>query len=641
MENRISSPISEILDRLNEQQRKAVKDIYGPKFVVACPGAGKTASIIARTQYMILNGINPESILLFTFTNKAAKEIKQRVGTAIGYKLADKITTGTYHSFCCRLLRKYGDKLGYKKGWSIYDSEDSKKVVNRLVKGTAINASSVISYISLQKRNLKSPAQSLQNINETDLANMYDLYQKELMNDNAMDFDDLIYNVIKLLKNNIDVKSKVNNKYKYIVSDEFQDSASSDIELIRLLGGEDNNICFVLDLDQSIYSFRGANMKAILNVRNIYPDLTIHILNQNYRSTKNIVNASRSLINNNPIDIKKDVFTDNKEGDKIIYYEENNPSAQALRIVKMIRYLVKKKNYSYSDIAILYRTSNSSRIIEDNLLKYNIPYEVLSGVNFYQRKEVKDILAFARLLGNHFDFEAFNRIVNIPKRGIGEKTINKVIDVAKGKIPYISILKACDKAIKEKQVKGKTLLSLTDFYNKIIELDKVKDTLTVQDLLKKIIKTFNYYNYLKEDDKSTADERILNVMELIDLAGNFNSLDEFLSQTCLDRKEDEDNVYNKVHLLTMHMSKGLEWKVVFLVDLNEGTIPHFRSLAFPNAIEEERRIFYVAMTRAEELLFLFRPKVIKINGYYSNANESRFIGEIDKRYLLNPNDFEK
>ena len=213
--------------------------------------------------------------------------------------------------------------------------------------------------------------------------------------------------------------------------------------------------------------------------------------------------------------------------------------------------------------------------------------------------------------------------------------------MAKGKIPYISILKACDKAIKEKQVKGKTLLSLTDFYNKIIELDKVKDTLTVQDLLKKIIKTFNYYNYLKEDDKSTADERILNVMELIDLAGNFNSLDEFLSQTCLDRKEDEDNVYNKVHLLTMHMSKGLEWKVVFLVDLNEGTIPHFRSLAFPNAIEEERRIFYVAMTRAEELLFLFRPKVIKINGYYSNANESRFIGEIDKHYLFNPNDFEK
>lgn len=627
----------DILKKLNEEQKLPVMDYLGPQFLVAGPGSGKTFSLVSRTQYMLLDGIDPSNILLFTFTNKAAREIKERIAKAVGEENSRRITTGTYHSFCCRLLREYSSYIGYEKGFSIFDSEDSKKLVKKLIKGTDVDYNMLMAYTSKQKRKLISPQTAMENAvqNKDELAKYYGDYQKSLAGQNAMDFDDLIYNTIKLLSNNADVLSIVNNRYKYIMADESHDSSSSDIRLIQLLAGPLENVCFILDDHQSIYSFRGADIQAVLNIRNIFPNLKTYNLNQNYRSTTTIVEASKSLIANNSNQLEKKIFTKNPVGDKVIVFEEANQQMEAVRIVKMIQLLVKKYGYRHSDIAILYRTSNQSRAVEEVFLKYKVPYEILSGVNFYARKEIKDITAFIKFLCNPNDLEAFSRIINIPKRGIGAKTIEKIADECNNHIPPIDAYTACKNLLEAGSVKGKAKSGIEQFLSVVGTLGSIMDDKTVPELISEIIKLSNYYEYLKDEFEEEYDDKIVNLVELVELSYSFNSLDEFLEQTALNRKEDETEE-DKVQLLTMHMSKGLEWNAVFIIGANEGTNPHFRSLSSSIAIDEERRLFYVAMTRARANLFICRPKRVQQNGFFMDSKSSRFISEISSQFIYTP-----
>lgn len=625
----------DILDGLNEEQQIPVINYLGPQFIVAGPGSGKTYTIVSRTQYMLLDGVNPYNILLFTFTNKAAKEIKNRIASAVGEETASKITMGTYHSFCCKLLRKYGQNIGFDKSFSIFDADDSKKVIKK-IKDDNTEEKALIDYISKKKHRLISPQKALQNAaarNDT-FAIQYQRYQDELLKQQAMDFDDLIFNTIRLLETNPDVLAEVNNKYRYISADEYHDSSSADIRLIELLAGENKNVCFILDDNQSIYSFRGADLEAVLNIRNIFPDLKTYFLNQNYRSSKMIVNASKSLIKHNENQIEKEIFTNNEEGNPVIYTQEQDVNYEALRVVKNIQLLKKKYKYNYKDMAILYRTSAQSRAVEEMLLRYNIPYEILSGINFYQRKEIKDIVSFVSVVSNKYNMERFSRIINIPKRGIGDKTLEKIVNESRKDIVPIDFLTASKNLLERDEIKGKGKKGLQEFVELIEDIKSKMDDLTVPELLGYIIKQTDYYNYLKEtDDSESYDERVANILELVQLSYDFNTVEEFLEQTTIDRKEDDEEEIDKVQLLTMHMSKGLEWSNVFIIGANEGTNPHFRSLGMISAIEEERRLFYVAMTRAKDNLFILRPKRVKVNGFYNTAKPSRFIAEINPKYL--------
>lgn len=640
----LSKEQEQILEMLNDEQKKPVLDYHGPQFIVAGPGSGKTFTIVQRAKFMILDGIDPSNMLIFTFTNKAASEIKERIASAVGEDTASKITMGTYHSFCCRLLKRYTEQAGYKKGFSIFDAEDSKKIIGKLIKGTNVNKGMLMSYISGAKRKLISPQKALemQGGQAGSLAEFYSMYQRELKQQNAMDFDDLIYNTIKMLEANPEILMKVNSKYRYISADESHDSSSADIRLIQLLSGtKERNVCFILDDNQSIYGFRGADIDAVLNIRNIFPDLKYFFLNRNYRCSGNIVGASKSLIKHNSKQIEKEIFTTNEQGDPIFVFEEKDPSSEALRVAKTIQLLNAKYGTPYKDIAILYRTSAQSRIIEEALLNKDIAYEILSGVNFFQRKEIKDLLSYLRIVTNPFDIEAFNRAVNIPKRGIGDRSKEKILEEAREFLPPIDCLTASKNLIENKTLKGKTKTGLQDFL-RIVELVKEKkDSLEVSELIALIVKETSYYAYLEnleDKDKDSSDDydaRVENVLELIELSTQFESLDEFLEKTSLHSSTDNiDDECGKVQLLTMHMSKGLEWPNVFIIGSNEGTSPHFRSLESEKQLEEERRIYYVAMTRAKKRLFLSRAKKVQRNGFLCSAKRSRFINELDSKYLF-------
>lgn len=621
----------EILGRLNDEQKEAVKNYVGPSFIVAGPGAGKTFTVISRTQYMILNGVPPEKILLFTFTNKAAKEIKERIAKAVGEDVAKEITTGTYHSFCCKILRQYAHKIGFTRSFTIFDSEDSDKVLKKVTKGTNVDAKKLKSYISKQKRNLVTPAKASMN-RDDNYAMFYDEYQKELVKQNAMDFDDLIFNTIRLLQANPDVLIAINARWQWITADEYHDSAGSDIKLIKLLAGRKQNACFILDNDQSIYSFRGADLDAVLKTQVIFDNLKIFNLNQNYRCSETIVEASKSLIAHNPVTIKKNIFTTNPKGGQILLYSEKDSAQEGLRIAKTIQVLHTKYKTPYEDMAILFRTNKQSRAIEDALLRLKVPYEILSGINFYARKEIKDILAFMKFIINPYDLISFQRIVNIPKRGIGDASIEKIVDESRAHIPPIDLLEACTSTTTLRNPAKKNII---EFYNLINELKAEKDNLTVSEFIQMILIKTCYYDYLEATDPDTYEDKVQNIFELIELAHSFLTIEEMIEQTSLDRKEDDDDEdQGKVQLMTMHMSKGLEYPVVFLAGCNEGTSPHFNSLGSTNAIEEERRLFYVGMTRAKQLLIMTRFEYSRSqNGGWMKTSPSRFLAEIDEKYI--------
>lgn len=629
---------SKILEELNEDQKKPVLDYKGPSFVVAGPGSGKTHTIVSRVSYMIEDGIRPENILLFTFTRKAANELKERVQRKIGNK-AEGITVGTYHSVCSRLLRKYAIYLGYESNFSIYDEEDKEKLLKKIVTDNQIKPGVVSHYISSWKNKMITPEEAMvmaEDTFENLSAQYYQEYQRQMKEQNAFDFDDLIYMTIRLLSNYTSVLEEITERYQYILADEFQDSSDRDIELIRLLAGYHENVCMILDDEQSIYGFRGSNVQAVLRMSEHFPGLKEFVLRQNYRSTKTIVGAARSLIEHNTDQIEKEVFTENEEGEKVVYFECDNPQEEAIKVVKIIKGLTRFDDFEKKDIAILYRMSYLSRVIEEALLRNGISYDVVGGVPFYARKEIKDVMSYVRFVYNPKDLQAFERIINTPKRGIGKKGLENIGSVANSlQGDKINLIEACKNA----ELKGKAKKGLEDFVNVVETLQSmVEEGEAPKDIIQSVITLTNYKEYLMDTERD-AEERLANLVELEMIAEQYDNLDDFIYSMSLDSSidsEDEQEDNDRVQLLTMHSSKGLEFKAVIIVGANEGIVPHWKADTF-REIEEERRLFYVAMTRAEKMLFITRPKIMHVNGSPMSAKPSKFISEIDDHYLLKTN----
>lgn len=626
---------AEILASANDEQQEAIKHQEGPCMIIAGPGSGKTHTVISRTQYMILNGVDPSQICLFTFTNKAANEMKERIRKAVGED-ADKITCGTYHSVAHRLLRKYATHIGFNKNFTIMSSDDCKKIIKKISKQLNVEPDNLENYISSRKDKVILPQVALASATtqiEKMLANGYEMYQSELKRQMAMDFDDLIINTILLLRNNEDIKKRINSSWKYITADEAHDSSPRDLELIRLLTGSLENVCFILDDNQSIYGFRGADIEAVMNVRKVYTNMKIYNLSRNYRCSETIVEASKSLIAKNKPLIKKEIrAARDYKGSPIVISRVKTPQAEALKAIQYIQ-LLKKKGIAYNDMAILYRMSSASRVLEEAFNKAKIKCRIIGGIPFFNRAEIQDILSYVKLVVNEYDFSAFKRAIAVPKRGIGEKTLETIDEFAR-EYPGgpISIREAIEKI----ELKGKAQKSLKEFVEYLNSLDVAITQLSPKDLITKICTDLDIVEYLQNhpDYKKNYEERLMNVQELVNVAAEYTDIEELLSQAALyTTEEDDDNKEDAVNMLTMHSSKGLEFKAVIIVNCNEGTSPHYKAIGNEKAMAEERRLAYVAMTRAKDYLFITFPDCVLVQGQLQYAKPSRFINEIDKRFI--------
>lgn len=647
--------MANILDGLNPEQLVVATTIDGKVAVNATAGSGKTHTVVARTANMIQQGIKADNILLFTFTRKAAEEMKNRVASKIG-NASRGMVVSTYHSFCVRLLRKYINKFGFRRGFSIYDEEDKLSLMNNVLDKMKETDKSLENFkardfaatISTWKESMISPLEAIRRAQNTDnnfdivCANFYKEYFDKMKTCNALDFDDLIYMAIRLLETNPTVLAKVNAQYKYIIADEAQDSSERDIRLIQLLAGPDSskwNLCLVGDDSQSIYSFRGANVfRYIRFIRE--NEFTVLSLGQNYRSTKVVVEASDSLVRKNQTRIEKRVFTENEQGDNITMFTVNDDIVEAEKVSKIIC-ACEKAGCSRDDIAVLYRTSSQSRVLEEQFLKDNVPYKIISGLPFYSRKEVKDMMAYVRLVLNQYDQEAFRRVANVPKRNIGPASVDAILSYV-DENPEADVFDACEQV---KLRNRNAQIGINNFVSVIEELyitaNEINQNLdgkrTLADLIRRIVVLTDYEKHLEETIKSEEEvqQRMSNVYELINIARNYTDIEDFVESMMGYSEEDEEDKEGNatVKLLTMHASKGLEWPVVIIIGCNEGTSPHYLSLRDGN-LEEERRLFYVAMTRAKKQLFLTRAKFAKGRSGFSHAtNESRFIGEINERFI--------
>lgn len=626
----------DVLATANDEQQAAIKHQEGACMIIAGPGSGKTKTVISMTQYRILSGIDPSQICLFTFTNKAANEMKERVRIAVGDK-ADDLTVGTYHSVAHRLLRKYATHIGFNRNFTILSPDDCTKILKKIAKEINVEHDALANYISQKKDRVILPQTALASAtSETDrtYANGYEKYQSELKRQMAMDFDDLILNTILLLDTNQEIKQKINRQWKYITADEAHDSSPRDLKLIQLLAGDSENVCFILDDHQSIYGFRGADIEAVMNVRNIYNDMKIYNLSRNYRCSQTIVRASKSLISKNTVLIDKKIRpARDYEGTPIIVSRTKTPQAEATKVVQYIGAL-RKKGLKYKDIAVLYRMSSASRTIEQALNTAKIKCKIVGGTPFFARAEIQDVLAYLKLLVNPYDFMAFKRLVAVPKRGIGEKTIEKIDEFAR---EYPGGPLAIREAIEEIELKGKAGVALKELVKYLDELDVAITEMEPHKLITKICTDLQIVNYLQTnpDYKNNWEERLCNIQELVNVASEYKDVEELLAQAALYTSDEEssDEDADAVNLLTMHSSKGLEYKAVIIINCNEGTSPHYKSLGNPKQLEEERRLFYVAMTRAKDYLFMTFPDCIAVQGQLQYAKPSRFINEIDKKYL--------
>lgn len=621
-----------ILDGLNEDQKKPVLDYKGASVVIAGPGSGKTHTTVARAAYMIEDGVDPKSMLMFTFTNKAATELKERVHAYIG-KAAKGITVGTYHSFCSRILRTYCDKMGWNNRFTIYDTEDVKKVLSNLIpKHLKIEA--VMSAISHYKDNMVSPKMAREQASddyERQIANIYTYYMAALKSVNAFDFDDLIYYTIRIFENFPEIQEHINKRYKFIMGDEAQDSSPRDLELIRRLGGHHFNVCLILDDDQSIYGFRGSDVNKVAEFAHEH-NMTEYVLGQNYRSSKTIVRASRSVIAHNASLFNKSIFTNNEEGEPVFQMTRKTQATEAAAVAAKVQHCI-RDGYSYSDIAVLYRMSYLSRKIEEAFMRQQIPYQVMSGVPFYGRMEVKDLLSYLRFINNPTDQISFERAISVPKRGIGESSLNKILScqdtLSSDIMNPASFLTAC----KTVKLKGKAQTGLSQFIAVCEKLCEDCTKISPKEIVKELVQLLGYEKYLKDYDEETAEDRIGNVNELINIAAEHATLSEFLNSMTLNELDDGDSEPNAVTMMTMHASKGLEYPVVFIVGANEGICPHWKAIESGD-VPEERRLFYVAMTRAKKRLFVTNPQTVLVRGTAKQCESSRFLGEIPEEYVL-------
>ena len=638
--------MNNMLDKLNERQKEAVLATEGPVLVLAGAGSGKTTVLVNRTAYMISEKhIRPWNILAITFTNKAAREMKDRIERLLGDTAKD-MWIGTFHSVCVRILRSCIDLLGYSRDFVIYDTADTKTVMKECLRELDIDEKSfpvrnVLSIISNAKNDLMDAA-TFENVYKSDyrmsiIAKIYYRYQTKLRKNNAVDFDDIILNTVKILSENPDVLSKYQDKFRYILVDEYQDTNNSQYLLINLLAQANRNLCVVGDDDQSIYKFRGANIGNILNFEDDYSDVQKITLDQNYRSTQNILDAANSVISNNKGRMGKSLWTSNGDGNKVFVYTGTNEYDEARYIARQIKKHFDEQG-SFSDCAILYRTNAQSRVIEEMLMRESVPYKVLSGLRFYDRKEIKDIIAYLRVVYNPNDDVSLARIINEPKRKIGNATLEKARNIAREKETSLYDVISHADDYPEFKTAIKKLLSFSEIIQSLI---KLKDTVTIEDLTGRILNDTGYMPALVMEDTTESKTRIENLGEFISVITEFekneetgNTLGEFLENISLVSDIDGyDENEDSAVLMTIHSAKGLEFPIVFLSGLEEGLFPGMRSMESDDDIEEERRLCYVAITRAKEQLYITKTISRTIHGKTMPTTASRFFKEIPVEYL--------
>lgn len=638
--------MNNMLDKLNERQKEAVLATEGPVLVLAGAGSGKTTVLVNRIAYMISEKhIRPWNILAITFTNKAAREMKDRIERLLGDTAKD-MWIGTFHSVCVRILRSCIDLLGYSRDFVIYDTADTKTVMKECLRELDIDEKSfpvrnVLSIISNAKNDLMDAA-TFENVYKSDyrmsiIAKIYYRYQTKLRKNNAVDFDDIILNTVKILSENPDVLSKYQDKFQYILVDEYQDTNNSQYLLINLLAQANRNLCVVGDDDQSIYKFRGANIGNILNFEDDYSDVQKITLDQNYRSTQNILDAANSVISNNKGRMGKSLWTSNGDGNKVFVYTGTNEYDEARYIARQIKKHFDEQG-SFSDCAILYRTNAQSRVIEEMLMRESVPYKVLSGLRFYDRKEIKDIIAYLRVVYNPNDDVSLARIINEPKRKIGNATLEKARNIAREKETSLYDVISHADDYPEFKTAIKKLLSFSEIIQSLI---KLKDTVTIEDLTGRILNDTGYMPELVMEDTTESKTRIENLGEFISVITEFekneetgNTLGEFLENISLVSDIDGyDENEDSAVLMTIHSAKGLEFPIVFLSGLEEGLFPGMRSMESDDDIEEERRLCYVAITRAKEQLYITKTISRTIHGKTMPTTASRFFKEIPVEYL--------
>ncbi len=633
-----------ILEGLNHEQELAVTTTEGPVLVIAGAGSGKTKVLTQRIAYILSQkpDVKPWNILAITFTNKAANEMKERIEMVIGND-ANSIWTGTFHSICTRILRKHIDKIGFTSSFNIYDTTDTKTIIKECLRELNID-SKIFSEKKVQGSISKAKSEMIDEkkyeINagndywESKVAQIYSLYQKKLKQNNGLDFDDIILCTIKILLDNPEVLAYYQQKFRYIMVDEYQDTNKPQFTLINLLSGMYGNLFVVGDNDQSIYAFRGADISNILNFEKDYPGAKIIKLEQNYRSTQYILDVANDIIKNNQAKIQKNLWTDKKEGAKPIYANVKDQYAEGQYIADCINKEV-RSGRKYSDCAILYRTNAQSRAIEDIFLKERIPYKVIGGMKFYDRKEIKDIIAYLRVIENPADSVSLRRIINEPKRGIGDTTVNKILDIAvESNTTMFNIIEQADIYT----LKGTSVLK--NFAQMINDFRQEKDNMSIEKLIDWVLDMSGYKQMLEAEDTVEAQSRLENIEELKTIAMEFssesaeNNLGMFLESISLVSDIDNlDEEQDYVVLMTMHNAKGLEFPVVFVCGLEEGLFPSNQSMLEENGVEEERRLCYVAVTRAKTNLHLISAKIRTIYGNTSCAIPSRFLKEISPNLI--------
>ena len=634
----------ELINGLNDKQKEAVLATDGPCLVIAGAGSGKTKVLTHKIAYDIESGIKPWNILAITFTNKAANEMKERIEKLIGDAAKD-LWMGTFHSICVRILRRYIDRIGYKTDFVIFDTSDQKTLIKECLKTLKVDDKiftdrGVLSEISNGKNEMLEPkaygVKYAGDFRKEKIAEIYELYQRRLRENNAIDFDDIINFTIKILSENPDVLDYYTEKFKYILVDEYQDTNKAQFTLVSLLASKYGNVTAVGDNDQGIYSFRGADISNILNFERDFPGTRIIKLEQNYRCTGNILKAANAVIKHNENKYDKKLWTENEEGHLPCIYCGEDEYDEGRYIVEQINHLKTEEHYKNSDFTILYRMNAQSRAIEDILMREGIPYKVIGGLKFYERKEIKDIIAYLRLIHNSADNLSLKRIINEPKRGIGKTSIDQIQEISDktGNSMYEIIRNAQEYGL------TRVFSNSRDFIEQIEYLKSKKDELKISDLIKETLNKTGYTKALENENSVEAETRIENLEEFLTVAIEFeeesadNTLAEFLENITLssdiDGMEDQDD---SVTLMTLHSAKGLEFPVVFLVGMEEGIFPGYKSIGEPQALEEERRLFYVGITRAKQYLYLTCAKHRTIFGSTSYNQVSRFVKEIPEELL--------
>ncbi|MCR4788756.1 MAG: UvrD-helicase domain-containing protein [Lachnospiraceae bacterium] len=638
-----------IYDTLNPQQKEAVYTTEGPLLVLAGAGSGKTRVLTHRVAYLIGEmNVEPYNIMAITFTNKAAGEMKERVDKLVGYG-ADSVWVATFHSSCVRILRRFADRIGYDNNFTIYDADDSKSIMKEVCKNLDIDTKmlkekTILNEISSAKDELCSPEEYVikyaADYRLKRIGDAYTEYQKILKKNNAMDFDDLIMNTVLLLESNADVLDNYQKRFKYIMVDEYQDTNTSQFRLIRLLTGNNGNLCVVGDDDQSIYKFRGANIRNILDFEFYYPEAKVIRLEQNYRSTQNILDAANSVISHNKGRKSKKLWTEHENGSLIHLRQFDNALEEASFIADDVA-RKQRKGADPSEIAVLYRTNAQSRLIEESFIYEGIPYNVVGGVNFYSRKEIKDVLAYLKTVDNGRDDLQVRRIINVPKRGIGNTTISKVIEYAGA---YgLSFFDALCQADDISSI-GKASSKLKEFADMILNFRKLLPGTGLEEFVRHVIDETGYLRELESDSDETSQGRIENVEEFINKVVDFEksndnaSLSSLLEEVALVADiDDVDSSVPRAMLMTLHSAKGLEFGNVYLAGMEDGLFPSYLSISDedPTQIEEERRLAYVGITRAKEDLTLTYAKTRMVRGEIQHNGISRFVEEIPKELMDN------